>query len=163
MIKFVKAISDLAEKLLIVLCIALFIIITFAAFMQVFTRFALGNAWKWTDEACRYCLVWLTMLGAALGVKRHAHLAIDVVMNLTPRAFQHLVGYFSDIVIIIFSIVLVRQGITLCVTFMQQRSAVLGLPMGLVYMAIPLLGVFLALFYIADLFEHSTGKIGGNA
>ena len=130
------------------------LIITFAAFMQVFTRFILGSPWKWTDEVCRYSLVWLTMLGAALGVKRHSHLAIDAVIHLTPAPFQNIAARGGSLL----GCVLTYQGIVLCMTFMQQRTSVLGLPMGMVYSAIPVFSVFLVIFSLASLTETAEGR-----
>ena len=138
--------SDLVEKLCVFLCVVLTVAITFSAFMQVFSRFVLGGAWKWTDEACRYCLVWLAMIGAALGVKRHAHLAIDVVVNALPPIVQKVLRCVSLLGAACFGGVLVYAGVSLSNTVMQQRSSVLGLPMGLVYMAVPVFGALMAVF-----------------
>lgn len=151
--KILKVISDVAEKICILLCIILTVIITFSAFMQVFSRFALGGAWKWTDEACRYCLVWLAMLGAALGVKRKAHLAIDVILNAMPTMLQKVIGCISLLAVTIFGCILVQAGLTLSKTVMQQKSAVMGLPMGIVYLAVPIFGVFLSLFSLVQFCE----------
>ena len=111
--KILKTAANLAEKLCVGLCILLTIMITVSAFAQVFTRFLLGGAWKWTDEACRYCLVWLAMMGAALGVKRHAHLAIDVIVNRLPRALQQAISCISFLAAAAFGCALAYTGITL--------------------------------------------------
>lgn len=46
--------------------------------MQVITRYVVGNPWVWTEEAARYCLVWLTFLGAALLAQEGGHIAVDL-------------------------------------------------------------------------------------
>ena len=158
MAKAIQKIAAWMERILIILCAALFLIMTFAAFMQVFTRFILGSPWKWTDEVCRYSLVWLTMLGAALGVKRHSHLAIDAVIHLTPAPFQNIAARGGSLLTALFGCVLTYQGIVLCMTFMQQRTSVLGLPMGMVNSAIPVFSVFLVIFSLASLTETAEGR-----
>ncbi len=152
--KIVKQTADLVEKLCVALCILLTALITFAAFMQVFSRFALGGAWKWTDEASRYCLVWLTMLGAALGVRRHAHLAIDLVLKALPQRLQMWIEHLILLCSALFGAVLVYTGYQLSSTVMGQKSAVLGLPMGMVYLAVPVFGLFLALFSLEEFCER---------
>jgi TRAP-type C4-dicarboxylate transport system permease small subunit len=151
--RVVRKVLGCMESICVILCVILFITITFAAFMQVFTRFILGSAWKWTDEACRFCLVWLAMMGAALGVKRHAHIAIDFLIKKTPAVVQKVMGWLCYLSTAAFGVVLVRYGFSLCNTVMQQQSSVMHIPMGIVYMAVPVLGIFLTMFSIGDFLE----------
>lgn len=158
MAKAIQKIAIWMERILVILCVTLFLIMTFAAFMQVFTRFILGSPWKWTDEVCRYALVWLTMLGAAFGVKRHSHLAIDVVIHLMPASIQKAAERGGNLLVVLFGCVLTYQGIVLCRTFMQQRTSVLGLPMGAVYSAIPVFSMFLVIFSLEGLIKITDEK-----
>ena len=100
------------------------------------------------------------MMGAALGVKRHAHLAIDVIVNRLPRALQQAISCISFLAAAAVGCALAYTGITLSKTVMQQKSAVMGLPMGIVYLAIPVFGAFLALFSFTDFWENVLTILG---
>ena len=53
---------------------------------QVFTRFILRDPSIWTDELATFLLIWVSLLGAAVALKRRAHLGMDYfVERLTPQ------------------------------------------------------------------------------
>jgi TRAP-type C4-dicarboxylate transport system permease small subunit len=65
--------------------IALVLLLT--AFGQVIARYVLARPFSWVLELDVLLLVWLTMLSGYLGVRRRAHMAIDLVtIRLAPRA-----------------------------------------------------------------------------
>ena len=52
--------------------------------LQVFTRKILQNPWGWTEELARMLLIWLSLLGAAVGFQRMSHLGVDYFVNKFP-------------------------------------------------------------------------------
>jgi TRAP-type C4-dicarboxylate transport system permease small subunit len=144
-------ICTLLDRACKVLLVAIFIVITFSAFMQVFSRNLMGGSLKWTDELCRFCLVWLAFISAALGVRTGAHLAIDVIVSCLPKKLKRIFSACSLSLICIFSLILIFQGAILSSHTINQLSTVLTLRMGLVYGAIPVSGFFMLIFAAAEL------------
>jgi TRAP-type C4-dicarboxylate transport system permease small subunit len=123
---------------------------------QVFTRYVLGDPSAYTDELSRYLLIWVGLLGASYAAGKRMHLAIDLLpTRLTGRAHEAL-GLVIDGVIFLFALgVMVFGGARLvALTLMlEQTSAALRVPLGYVYLALPVSGLlimFYATLYMLD-------------
>lgn len=134
-----------------------FVAITVAAFLQVFSRFVLGKAFIWTDEFCRYGLVWLTFSAAALGFGRHAHIAIDVFVSMFPKSVQKVVGIIHSMLICLMGLFLLVFGAKLALVTMSQVSPALRIPMGCIYAALPFFGIVTLFFSLLE-FVGSLGS-----
>ena len=124
---------------------------------QVFTRFILGNPSAFTDELARYLLVWVGLLGAAYAGGKRMHLAIDLLPSrLTGRA-HHALGLFIEACVFAFALfVMVVGGLQLVslTLLLGQTSAALRLPLGLVYLVLPLSGGLLMFYAGLFMTEH---------
>ena len=50
--------------------------------VNVIFRYFLNNPIKWTDEIVTSLFVWTVFMGSAYAHRRHAHLGVDIVVNL---------------------------------------------------------------------------------
>ncbi|GAB56631.1 hypothetical protein GPUN_2516 [Glaciecola punicea ACAM 611] len=143
------ALHKFLNKLLEPLLITALTMLVFVVLWQVFSRYVLQSPSTATDEVARFLLMWLTLLGAAWVVGQRGHLAIDLLSgNLSTknvvtlqRLLIVLMAIFTMAVLIIGGISLVHVTLTLA-----QTSTVLQLPMGYVYLALPVSGVFMVGF-----------------
>lgn len=120
---------------------------------QVFTRFVLGDPSGFTDELARYLLIWLGLLGAAYATGRHRHVALDLWSGAS-EAGRLALDRFRDLATLVFGLGVLGIGGARLVwlTFaLDQRSAALGLPLGVVYLALPLAGATMAAYALLDL------------
>lgn len=118
---------------------------------QVFTRFILKDPSVWTDELATFLLIWVSLLGAAVALKRGAHLGMDYfVERMTPNRRLY-VAVFVYLCTGLFSLsVMTVGGATLVVRKLQlqETSPALGLDLGYVYLALPISGFFLTIYSI---------------
>lgn len=116
---------------------------------QVASRFLLGDPSSFTDEAARFLLIWIGLLGAAHVAGQRRHLAIDLLpQRLGPRGRARL-GLVSEAVVAGFALaVLIVGGARLVALTLElgQRSPALGIPLGWVYAVLPVSGA-LVLFH----------------
>lgn len=120
-----------------------------AVLWQVFTRYVLGDPSSFTDELVRYLMVWIGLLGAAYAAGQRLHLAIDLVPAKLEGRARHLLDLAVQTLVAVFALaVLVAGGLGLVrLTFLLgQTSAALGVPLGAVYLALPLAGFFMVLY-----------------
>lgn len=124
---------------------------------QVMTRFVLGDPSSFTDELARYLLVWVGLFGAAYASGKRAHLAIDLLRTqLTGRAV-HWHGIFVGVVVIAFALsVMVVGGVKLVALsfLLGQTSAALQVPLGVVYLAMPLSGALIVFYLVLFILER---------
>ena len=142
-------------KALEVLVMAMVAGLTLTVLWGVFTRFCLGKQAAFTDELARILLVWVSLVGAALAFCEKAHLGVDFfVVKLHPQARKTLSMLVQLIVMALAVVVFIAGGWGLAMGQMGQQLPTLPwLSRGLVYLAIPLGGVFMLLFAIENLIE----------
>ena len=75
------------EFLLCIILVSLVII----SFAQVISRYVLHVSLSWSEESCRFLLMWLGMLSAAYGFKVKSHFSLSFIKNKFSIRFQRLV------------------------------------------------------------------------
>lgn len=121
---------------------------------QVFSRYALGTPSPFTDELARFLMIWLGVLGAAFVSGKNGHVSIDVLVLRTHESKQKILSQLVRIVIIFFCLfAMVIGGLRLVyVTYvLEQYSPALGLPLAMVYMIIPISGLFIIYYKMHDM------------
>ena len=108
-----------------------------AVFLQVVLRYAFSTGIEGLDEVPRYLFVWLVMMGAAAAMHRGEHTALDYFRNrLLPRG-QALVTALTSAAGMLLFLSLIKSSLVLVPNAQLQTSAGLGLPLGYVYLAVP--------------------------
>lgn len=124
---------------------------------QVFTRFVLKDPSTWTDELATFLIVWVSLLGAAVALRRGAHLGVDVFVERIGPRWRPWVAALACLGSTAFALlVMTVGGATLVVRklHLQETSPVLGLNLGYVYLAVPISGLFLTLYSIEQLVDR---------
>ena len=140
-------------------CMVLMVVLSVDLFLGVFSRYVMVRTFTWYDEIARGCFVWLTFLGAAVGVKRHAHFRLHIVVDrLSPRLRQATV-VLLPLVVIMFAGVLIQQGLVFLELGKFQQTPVMGLPKTWIYVAIPIGGALMILYSLGPLWRAIRGLI----
>jgi TRAP-type C4-dicarboxylate transport system permease small subunit len=134
----------------------LFIMMLSSVLWQVFSRYVLNDPSTFTDELARYLLIWVGILGAAYATGRGAHVAVDIIRTKlnNPRWLV----IFIQLVIILFALlVLVIGGANLVhISFeLGQTSSAMKLPLGFVYIVLPLSGVIICYYCLLEIIHPS--------
>lgn len=138
-------------------CMVLMVVLSVDLLLGVFSRYVMVRTFTWYDEIARGCFVWLTFLGAAVGVKRHAHFRLHVVVDrLSPRLRQVTV-LILPVAVIIFASVLIQQGLVFLELGRFQQTPVMGLSKMWIYVAIPIGGALMILYSLGPLWTAIRG------
>ena len=124
---------------------------------QVFTRFVLGDPSEFTDELSRYLLIWVGLLGAAYAAGQRLHLAVDLLPQaLTGRNKQALeTGIQACILVFALGVMVWGGSVLVHLTWsLGQTSAVLGLPLAVVYAVVPISGALIAYYAAVAMADH---------
>jgi len=137
----------------------LMVVLSIDLLLGVFSRYVMVRTFTWYDEIARGCFVWLTFLGAAVGVKRNAHFRLHIVVDrLSPRLRQVTVFLFP-LVVIVFASVLIQQGLVFLELGRFQQTPVMGLSKMWIYVAIPIGGALMILYSLRPLWSAIRGLI----
>ncbi len=115
-------------------------------FLQVIFRFVISSPLPWSEELARYILVWISFLGASIGVKRQSHLGIEVVTKLLSARFRKISILIANLSSIGLFIIMVRWGYHLSNVVSSQFSPAMKISMFIPQSAIFISGI-LMLFY----------------
>ena len=120
--------------------------ITAVTFAQVFTRYVTADPLIWTEEVARYLFVWITLVGAAAGVRAHAHFGLDILRRYAPP-LRTALGALTMLIVAGFLVLLLYTGIAETRQAALQMSPALQVRMHWAYLALPV-GAGLALWHV---------------
>jgi TRAP-type C4-dicarboxylate transport system permease small subunit len=145
-----KVIDKGMGKLEDALAVILFGVLILCCFLQVLFRFVLKLPLAWTDEASRFVFIFLIYAGAASAARSFSHVQVDAVLKLFPEKIQRILNIlvqFACAGVCIFMAVF-SQPIISSAFLANQTSPVMLLPMGVIYLLIALMFVFIAIRFI---------------
>ncbi|RAI92256.1 TRAP transporter small permease [Algoriphagus yeomjeoni] len=121
---------------------------------QVVSRYIFQSPSSFTDELSRYMLIWVGMLGAAYVAGKNEHLAIDILLTkLEEKAQDKLMILINTCIFIFALVVMVIGGSNLVyLTFiLEQKSAVLQIPLAYIYGIIPFSGLLVIYYQVVSI------------
>lgn len=127
----------------------------------VFSRYALGEQAKWTEELARFLLVWVTLLGGAYAFGTKAHLGVDYFANKLHPDARRVTAVLSHLVVFFFAGAILLVGGARVVSealALEQTTPALGWKMGYVYLALPISGFFVVLYTLENLITTLNGQ-----
>ena len=134
------------DKILGATLVFLMASIVIAVLWQVFSRYVLQSASSYTEEIARFLLIWIGILGAAYAAGQQDHLAINILPPKlsVPNRIKLRIGINVMIVLFAFFALIVGGGNLVYVNFeLGQNSAALGIPLGYVYVVLPISGALI--------------------
>jgi TRAP-type C4-dicarboxylate transport system permease small subunit len=150
----IKKVLDTALEWLVIVVVGILVL---DVLWQVFTRKIMGDPSKWTEETAIFLLIWVSLLGAAVAMNKGAHLGIDYFTGKLSVRNRVITEVFVFAVVALFSLyVMVIGGCQLVATtfYYNQLSPVWGMPMGYVYLAVPISGLFMTFYSVIGLVER---------
>lgn len=128
---------------------------------QVASRFIVGHPSSFTDELAGYLLIWVGLLGAAYVTGQRQHLAIDLISRKMSEKGQHRLQIFINSLITLFAIVVLIIGgsnLVFITFYLNQISSALQIPIGYVYLVLPISGLFIIYYAVSDIFSTIASK-----
>jgi len=121
---------------------------------QVFTRFVLSAPSSYTDELARFLLIWIGLLGAAYAAGNKMHLAIDLLPSKLEGRARFYLGVVVESCVFLFALAVLLIGgsslMALTLT-LGQTSTALHIPIGYVYLVLPLSGLLIMYHAVAEI------------
>lgn len=122
-------------------------------FANVVARFIFASALTWADEMARFLFIWLTFLGATLGVARGAHIGMDIVVAKLGSRMRRLFEIVSHALVIVFLSVWGFFGWSLVSQNLDYLAPATEVPMGYIYAVAPMSALFMGALYVGKLVQ----------
>lgn len=144
------------ERALLVLLGALMAVIVALNFANVVGRYVFSAPIRPADEIMTYLMVWGVFLGASVVTLRGAHLNMDLVLSLLPRAVQKLLRALALVTLILVMTYVAVQSFEYIdvLSTIGMRSMAAEIPMAWPHAALPVGFALMALFAAVRLVQE---------
>lgn len=139
------------DRILATALIAIFSVLVVVVVTQVTSRYVFNNPTTSTEEIARFLFIWLSLIGAAYAAGGSKHLSIDILPILVSGQTKRGLLLLLQLLILGFACaVMIYGGWSLAARTLAngQVTPTLGLPMGWIYMAIPISGAIIAFYAV---------------
>ena len=135
--------------------------------LGVVSRYVLGSQVPWTEELACLLLVWSSFFGIALAFNSRSHLGIDLIVNLMTDAPRKTAATIAHLVTLAFTVVAFLYGgcFLLHKALFVTRNVMpaLQIPDAVMYLPIPVCGLFILYFEIRSFAADLRGADGKEA
>jgi TRAP-type C4-dicarboxylate transport system permease small subunit len=165
--EFLDTLNTRLNRIVCGLLTAIFSVMVVVVFAQVIFRYSLEQPLSWSEEVARYMFIWATFLGASVAFYENTHINVtyftDHIPNVRARA---LVMILADLASMTFLGMYVYEGFVVSnrvFTLGQFSPSMEWLPIGLVYLAIPIGSLLMILNILAYTLRHLHALRSGEA
>lgn len=140
------------------------VLATLAMMHGVVTRYLLGRPTVWQTEVSVYLLVFVTFVGAAYGLKHHAHVGVDLLVEQLPARGQLVMRLVTALLSLVVVIVVIWTAYGTWWEALEggfRSPTSLRAPLWLAYGILPLGMLLVALQYVAFVIEGIQGLLAG--
>lgn len=130
-------------------------------FVAVVFRYVLQDPVTWSEEVGRFCLVWISFLGTYVAHRRAEHIAVTAIRDRFPVTAQIALRAALTLLLMAFMAVLAWYGGQYAIRFMGMRTSLLGIPLGLVYAAMPVSAAFILVSLVLSSIKALRSGRGG--
>ena len=94
--------------------------------LNVIFRYFLNSPIKWTDEVVTSLFIWTVFMGSAYAHRRHAHLGVDIVVNLIHGRTRQMIEFVMDIMQILVLALLTYISAQYVCNLIWKRGIIFG-------------------------------------
>ena len=150
--RFIAAIPRIVVALLLVAAIINLLIGVFLRYVMLEVTDWLDVdpfRFTWVEEVGEMMLAWLTLVGAAIGVRERAHFTLHVLTHNWSLKAQSLVERIHHVLIAIFGAIAAWYGVKLCVMNSTLVTPGLEINLALLYASVVAGGILLVIYAIS--------------
>lgn len=157
MIAGLNRIVDWIENVFVTLLV---LTATVVAVVQVVARYVFNNSLYWSEELILYSLITMSFLTMGMGVRYASHISVEAIYAITGPRMARALQVGAACLGLIFAGALIYYGSRLSMSTMRmgQLSPAMRVPVGYVYLIIPIAGGFMVLRYLLILQSLMTGR-----
>lgn len=139
-------------------CVLILTALVAVVFSIFFGRYVLSRSPIWGEPFSLLCLVWMSLLGSALVVRRNEHLRVTMLDDKFGKKGVFITEILSTVCIVVFSIFLIYYGSGLTQKGARNNMAGINVPYSVMYVSMPVTGVLNLFAVVGEWLERSEKK-----
>ena len=145
-------------KACMIISVAGLLVIVAIVFYQVFGRYVLNSSPTWTENLALVLVLYVTLLGAAVGVRDAGHIGMESLLVLLPAKIRNRLELLIHVLVLLFGAAMVYNGLMLGQSVLGYKIPNLGLPESVRYVPLVISGTLIILFSIEHFLALLEGK-----
>jgi TRAP-type transport system small permease protein len=133
--------------------IAIIAIVSF----QVFGRYVLNDSPTWAENLALVLILYVTLIGAAIGVRDAGHIGMESLLILVPEKLRNKLEMVIHVLVAIFGALMIYNGWVLGESVSPYKLANINLSEAWRYVPLAISGALIVLFSIEHLIALASG------
>ena len=154
----IKGFDRLLEVTLVTCMVVMFIFV----FINVMLRLLMNSGIDISEELPRFAFVWMCFVGAVVGMRRHSHLGVDMVVAALPLFGRKVCWGISQAIMAVCSVYMLYGTWLQHDIIAQNASAVMQVSMLYVYGISYLAGAAIIVICLVNLVRLALGQVEEN-
>ena len=125
---------------------------------QVFGRYVMNDTPTWAESTALVLILYVTMLGAAVGVRDAGHIGLESLLILVPDSLRLKLEIVIHLLVGGFGAIMAWNGAILAESVMGYKIPTLGLPEGVNHLPSVIAGILIVLFSLEHIFALILGE-----
>lgn len=139
-------------------CVIILAALVAVVFSIFFGRYVLSKSPIWGEPFSLLCLVWMSLLGSALVVRRNEHLRVTMFDDKMGTKSIMATEILSTVCIVVFSLFLIYYGSQLTQKGARNNMAGINVPYSVMYVSMPVTGVLNLFALLGEWLERGEKK-----
>ncbi|HIZ65357.1 MAG TPA: TRAP transporter small permease [Candidatus Blautia pullicola] len=156
--KVLHSIRKVIDVVLSYACAIVFALMVIVGTYQIVTRYFFNSPSTVSEELLTYSFTWMALLASALVFGKRDHMRMGFLADKLTGVPKKVLEIFIELLIMALAgSVMVWGGYTIMQLSMTQTTASLGIPMGIVYIIVPLSGILVVVYSILNIIDLAAG------
>ncbi len=151
-----RAINGLVRWIIIVLMLAMTVTVS----LQIVFRYVFNVPLGWSEEMARFAFVWVSFFGASALMRVREHINVTVFVERFPPRLRAACVFVANICGLICVYFFLVGGIALTTNEWRQLAPSTEIPMGYIYLVIPISASLMAIWIVLQTIESALPLFG---
>lgn len=153
-----NALRKAIDTVLSYACAIVFALMVIVGTYQVVARYVFNSPSTVSEELLTYSFTWMALLASALVFGKRDHMRMGFIADKLTGTPKLILEVVIELLVMGLAVsVMLYGGVSIVQLTMTQASASLGIPMGYIYMIIPISGALIVIYGIMNIIDLCRG------
>ena len=157
---FLSAIRGAVDRVIRWIIIVLMLFMTVTVSLQIVFRYVLNIPLGWSEEVARFSFVWVSLFGASALMRVREHINVTVFVDRFRPRIRAGAVFLANLCGLICVYFFLIGGIALTTNEWAQLAPAMQIPMGWVYLVIPVSAGLMAIWMVIHTIEAAVQLCG---